>query len=107
MEPTATFNAEGKIDVYKIDTTSNLYTMVVKQLIKYSMSQDINDLPLSIPLAMMLPKNARSKVVKAFLNKDVEVRYDISDCWTYVWHSKHFKENGWFFNGELVSNREN
>ena len=103
MDPIAEITIKGKTTIYKLDVESKLYGMIAKQLMIYTMTQDKSDLPMSIPLALLLPKKIKDKLAKAFMNEDAQVVYHINESWTFVWKSLEFLDSGWYFDGEKIT----
>lgn len=106
MIPVADITIEGKTSTYKLDVESKLYGTLVKQLMTYTMTQDKDDLPIAVPLALLLPSRMKNKIAKTFMNKNAQVVYHINDSWTFVWESIGFLNSGWYFDGEKVKSYE-
>lgn len=106
MDPIAEVTIKGKTSIYKLDVESALYNMIVKQLMTYTMSQDKHDLPIALPLALLLPKKMKDKIAKMFLNEPAQIVYHLNESWTFVWESLQFLDSGWYFNGEKVKGYE-
>lgn len=106
MEPIAEITIKGKTSTYKLDVESKLYGMLVKQLMAYTMTQDKNDLPISVPLALLLPKKMKNKIAKMFMNEDARVVYRLNESWTFIWESMEFLDSGWYFDGEKIKGYE-
>lgn len=106
MDPIAEITIKGKTSIYKLDIESKLYSTVVKQLMTYTMTQDNNDLPLSLPLMLLLPKKMKNKIAKIFLNESARIVYHFNESWTFVLASLQFLDSGWYFNGEKIKDYE-
>ena len=107
MDPIAEVTIKGKTSIYKLDVESKLYSIIIKQLMTYTMTQDKNDLPIALPLALLLPKKMKDKIAKLFLNESAQIVYHLNESWKFVWESLRFMDGcGWYFDGEKVKGYE-
>lgn len=106
MDPIAEVTIKGKTSIYKLDVESALYTMIVKQLMTYTMTQDKNDLPIALPLMFLLPKKMKDKIAKMFLNESARIVFHLNESWAFIWESLEFLDIGWYFDGEKVKDYE-
>lgn len=106
MDPIAEVTIKGKTSIYKLDVESALYNTIVKQLMTYTLSQDKHDLPIALPLALLLPKKMKNKIAKTFLNEEARIVYYFNKSWTFVWESLQFLDSGWYFDGEKIKGYE-